>query len=372
VIVGPNAVGKSNIVDALRFIRDAVTSDLEHAVGKRGGMGRIRQYSRTRPYQVSIGLEFVQSFEDLADREASYELTIRSLTAGNYVIEHEKAACWVPAWESAGESASHDEAEIVWADAGFDRDSEGKVAEASHDGDRPVRSDQLALGSSAFNNRRGLPLEQFIERWQYSALYPNTLKVPTSPDKDTVLTEEGTNWASVLKALKRNARGRAALERIGESMRSVIPTFKDVMVTTVGSYLVPRFRFDIDKQVVEFDPVQLSDGTLRIFGILLALYQVPSPALLVIEEPEQTVHPGVLRVLADAIREASETTQIILTTHSPHLVDQFAPEEIRVASLTNGLTALAPIKATQVAAVKQRLMSLEEFMLAEGLQPEGS
>jgi predicted ATPase len=143
-------------------------------------------------------------------------------------------------------------------------------------------------------------------------------------------------------------------------------------VKTVGSYLVPQFRFSANGQATEFDPAQLSDGTLRVFGMLLALYQVPAPPLLVLEEPEQNIHPGVLSVLADALREASESTQIIVTTHSPHFVDQFSPEEIRVATLSNGWTRISPIKATQIEAVKRQLISLEEFMLAEGLQPAES
>ena len=154
-------------------------------------------------------------------------------------------------------------------------------------------------------------------------------------------------------------------------MKCVVPTFEEVTVSTVGSYLVPRFRFALGQDdTVEFDPVQLSDGTLRIFGILLALYQVPPPRLLVIEEPEQTVHPGVLGVLADAFREASENTQILVTTHSPHFIDHFEPAQVRVVTLENGLTKVCAMKRTQVEAVKRRLMSMQEFMLAEGLLPE--
>jgi predicted ATPase len=135
--------------------------------------------------------------------------------------------------------------------------------------------------------------------------------------------------------------------------------------------LVPNFRFSLrGKDTVTFDPVQLSDGTLRIFGMLLAIYQSPAPRLLVIEEPEQTVHPGVLGVLADAFKEAAEATQIIITTHSPHLVDYFRPEDVRVVSLQEGLTTVERVRKTQVEAVKRRLMSLQEFMLAEGLQGE--
>jgi len=157
-------------------------------------------------------------------------------------------------------------------------------------------------------------------------------------------------------------------------MRATLPGYSGVSVETAGSYLVPRISVrdsrDGKGKELSFDPVQLSDGTLRVFGILLALYQQPAPALLVIEEPEQTVHPGVLPALADACKEASERTQIVITTLSPHLVDQFDPEQIRVAWLGDGLTRISPIRSTQVQSVKRRLMSLQEYMLAEGLQPE--
>ena len=56
VLVGPNAAGKSNVVDCLRFVRDAVSSGIEHAVSARGGIARIRQYSKTKPYKLSIKL----------------------------------------------------------------------------------------------------------------------------------------------------------------------------------------------------------------------------------------------------------------------------------------------------------------------------
>ncbi len=366
VLVGPNAVGKSNVVDGLRFVRDAVAVDLEHAVSKRGGIGRVRQYSPTRPYKIGVELRFKQSFANELEREAKYEFSILSKTQSNYLVDAETLV-----WFDSMFDSSRNQEEP--SERTFARSKTGDVQHSEYGGRAyRVPVDQLALGTLFAGARdMGWPVERFMRAWRFSSLYPNLLREPSSPDKDTVLTEDGKNWASVIKALKRTARGRAALERVFEAMRAVIPSFEDVSVSTVGSYLVPRFRFRTKKkEVVDFDPVQLSDGTLRIFGILLALYQVPAPQLLLIEEPEQTVHPGVLGVLADAFREASETTQIIVTTHSPHFVDYFAPEEVRVVSLTGGLTHLSRIKKTQFESVKEGLMSMQEFMLAEGLLPE--
>ena len=361
VLVGPNAVGKSNVVDCLRFVRDAVVADLEHAVSSRGGIGRVRQYSKTKPFKVTVKLDLVQEFDDASQRAALYEFAIESQTGSNYTVDSERAVYF-----------ETDRGDQIPKKQEFARDKSGAFHVSNHERPQRIPSDQLVLGRGlGLSLGAGSPISTFIRDWRYSALYPNMLREPASPDKDKVLTEDGRNWASVIKALRRTVRGRAALDRVHEAMKGVIPAFQDVAVTTVGSYLVPRFKFSLGaNDTVEFDPVQLSDGTLRVFGILLALYQVPPPKLLVIEEPEQTVHPGVLGVLVDAFREAAESTQIIVTTHSPHFIDHFEPEQVRVVTLQNGTTTVSRVKKTQLEAVKRRLMSMQDFMLAEGLLPE--
>ena len=361
VLVGHNAAGKSNIVDCLRFVRDAVAVDLEHAISSRGGIGRVRQYSKTRPYKLSFHLEFTQNFEPTSVAREFYDFSIQSHTTNNYSVDAESAT-WFER-SSGGES---------FTKANFLRDRGGQVNAGNDQRAYKLPLDQLALGPLRMLGRsNGWSIAQFIRDWRYSALYPNMLRQPASPDKDRVLSEDGRNWASVIKALRRSVRGRTALEKIYEAMRVILPNFKEVTVTTVGNYLIPRFAFSNKTHgQIEFDPVQLSDGTLRIFGILLALYQSPAPELLFIEEPEQTVHPGVLGVLADAFREASESTQIVVTTHSPQFIDHFVPDEVRVVYLDDGLTKVSAVRKMQIEAVKRRLMSMQDFMLSEGLLPE--
>ena len=348
------------VVDCLRFVRDAVATDLEHAVSTRGGIGRVRQYSKTKPFKVSVKLDFRQDFPGQPDRPAHYEFAIESQTASNYTVDSERSSYFEPV-----------RGEPVPSKNEFSRDKAGLVSSPGEERPYRVAQDQLVLGQSRGLSRLAAPLERLVRDWRYSEIYPNRLREPNSPDKDKVLSEDGRNWASVIKTLRRTVRGKDALDRVFEAMKIVVPSFEDVAVSTVGSYLVPRFKFSMgahDK--VEFDAVQLSDGTLRIFGILLALYQSPAPKLLVIEEPEQAVHPGVLGVLADAFREAAESTQIIVTTHSPHFIDHFQPEQVRVVTLDAGLTKVSRVKQTQLEAVKRKLMSMQDFMLAEGLLPE--
>jgi predicted ATPase len=360
VLVGPNAAGKSNVVDSLRFLRDAIATDLEHAVSSRGGMSRVRQHSKAKPFKVAMHIEFSQDETGAQSNAAEYSFSVDSFGSGGFVVDQERA---VYLNYSANPRNPH---KVV-----FNRNRTG----ATHQGDGPIfeiASTQTATDrSKATLFGGGSAINKFICQWQFSSIYPNQLRQPSTPEHDAVLSEDGRNWASIIKLLKRSARGRKALDRIGDAMRSVAPTFEEVTISSVGSYLVPHFKFSLNgSERVVFDPVQLSDGTLRIFGILLALYQVPAPRLLVIEEPEQSVQPGIMAVLAEAFAEASEETQIVITTHSPSLIDHFKPEQVRVVTLEDGLSKVSRVKKSQMEAVKRDLMSMQDFMLAEGLQPE--
>ena len=367
VLVGPNGVGKSNFVDCLRFFRDAAVDGLEHAVIAREGIDRIRQNYKSRPYNISINLEFDAA--ELDGELCEYSLSL-SGKDGEYRVEGE-ASRYVHIERLRDPNGQ-------WVTAvgrgQFDRQRDGRLSVNGNVLERTMKPDVLALGDYIDFETLGGEIVDFVRGWSFCALYPNTLRRLGTPAKDDRLLEDGSNWASVVKALKRTKNGQAALERIAEVMRTAMPGYQNISVSTAGSYLVPQMTLSTlsegSPRQQKFDPVQLSDGTLRVFGILLALYQQPPPPFLVIEEPEQTIHPGVLPALAEAFKEASERTQIVITTHSPQLVDQFDPENIRVVFSDGGLTRISPIKASQIEAAKERLMSLQEFMSAEGLLPE--
>jgi predicted ATPase len=377
VLVGTNAVGKSNVIDSFRFLRDAVVYGLDHAVSTRGGIGLIRQYSPSKPYQIRLRLEIPQTFDfDQKTRVAFYELRIASLEGGNYRIEREDLL-----WhDEIGQWTTTEDGEGKWEAHGINtvavtRNADGTIALDDQKTDIKLAEDRMVLGIPSTQldqhfGRMGDPIYREISGFRFTAIYPSTLRDPARPDTDRQLKENASNWASVLKALRQTTRGKKAFDSIIEMMQVVMPQLLDVTVKGVGGYLVPKFRIKTKKSAHEFDPLQLSDGTLRIFGILLALYQVPPPSFLALEEPEQTVNPGVLSMLADAFKEVSQRTQIFLTSHSPHLIDLFAPEQIRVVSMEEGETVVSRVKKTQVEAVKERLISLSELMSAEGLQPE--
>ena len=361
VIVGPNGVGKSNFVDVFRFLHDAVASNLDDAIRKREGIVRLLQYYKTRPSDIYLNFTFKDDRE-----EFEYYLRLGGKGNGDWYIVRESLS-------------PLETAESIEYGMRYVREPSEKLI-VDQDEIEGFPEHRLALGmllrqiqdpqpeKNDFRLRSiplGFRIIREVSHWSHCTIYPNILKKPANPDRSRLALEEsGENWATVIKSAK-----PAVMERIYEAMQAVLPDFRHVEVETVGSYLIPRFFFASGEETIAFDPIQLSDGTLRLFGILLAAYQQPAPRLLVIEEPEQTIYPGALAVLADVFSEISETTQVIITTHSPHLISHFSPDQIRVAYLQNGLTQIANIHPHQMEAIHEGLMSLGEFMATEGLQP---
>lgn len=375
VLVGCNGAGKSNVVDVLRFLRDAVTQGLDHAVSKRGGIGLIRQYSPSKPYRITLQFRFHD--EELAAL-VSYELALTSLRDGDFRVEREAGQ-----WATFSKLTITADGDLVKEQPRvmcFERVASGRVHIKTEGGDwaldnqRVVPPDTLALGQPLLSFNLligGSSLTDFISNIRFSSIYPNTLRQPAHPDTDLVLKENGANWSSILRHLRKTARGRQALDQIKEMMQVVMPQLEDISTQAVGGFIHPRFKVrEANGKVHYFDPSQISDGTLRILGILLALYNTPHPSLMVIEEPEQTVNPALLALLVDAFRESSERTQLFITSHSPHLVDLFPAEAIRVVDMRDGQTRVSPIRASQQAAIKEHLLSVEQIMSADGLLPE--
>jgi predicted ATPase len=121
----------------------------------------------------------------------------------------------------------------------------------------------------------------------------------------------------------------------------------------------------------------MSDGTLRSLGVLTALYQSvgrkggPTP-LIAIEEPEATVHPGAAAIIMDALLEASRTEQVIMTTHSPDLLDHEDLDSASILAVRNidGETILAPIDQASVTSIQDDLFTPGELLRSGQLEPD--
>ncbi|HBY98421.1 MAG TPA: hypothetical protein DEP84_31520 [Chloroflexi bacterium] len=364
VLVGPNSAGKSTLVDALRFVRDAVTRGLDTALADRGGFSSLHRWThKGPPHDIHIQL----SLRDPA-WTAEYGFTLGTAPKGKYRVKRERLK-----YDEMQPGSHTRPVEIEL--------KEGKLVQAS-DVDRQVEQ-WLSLAVSApqtdFTDRLSLPdvfpllritpgLVTFLKNMGFYTIYPDTLRKPQKPGSAYPLDERGDNLATVLRELRRETPG--AFDAIKQALSQVVVGIDDLSVQQVGGYLVTRLHHRSEengKGGPAFELALESDGTLRVLGILTALYQEPARSLVAIEEPELTVHPGALSVLCDALQEASLRSQVIITTHSPDLISRFPIEAIRVVEKEGEATRVGPVEESQYRAVVDKLFLPGELLRIEGL-----
>jgi AAA domain, putative AbiEii toxin, Type IV TA system len=247
---------------------------------------------------------------------------------------------------------------------------EGEFVDAPS-GLRPrIQPDRLALTVlSAADEFRAV--FDFVAGMRFYSLVPDHIRELQDPDTGLVLKHDGSNAASVLREIR--ARNTEDYERICRLLEKVVPGTVGVDPDHVGSKETLRFRQNVGtKDPWTFPALNMSDGTLRVLGLLLAVFQRPSPPLIVIEEPESTVHPGAVDVLMDVFTEGTHRSQLLVTTHSPDILDseKITDNDIRVVTTAAGRTSVSRVSPDGREAVRRGLYSPGELLRANSLKPD--
>lgn len=113
----------------------------------------------------------------------------------------------------------------------------------------------------------------------------------------------------------------------------------------------------------------MSDGTLRLLGLLLALYQRNRPRFVAVEEPEATIHVAALRALMEVFQARAEGTQILLSTHSAEVLDSLSIEDVYLVAAEDGYSRLSALSDESKSAVRDALFSPGELLRSGELHP---
>jgi len=161
--------------------------------------------------------------------------------------------------------------------------------------------------------------------------------------------------------------------RICELIESVVPGTVEVRPKKHGNKLTLEFtQIREGTEPIKFEAFSMSDGTLRVLGLITAVFQRPIPSLLVIEEPEASLHPRSLGVILDVLRLASGSMQVVVTTHSPEVLDAKWIEDrhLRILTWERGSSRISRVSQAVQTALCQRIMGAGELLRSNALTPE--
>lgn len=409
VLVGPNASGKSNLMDILRFIQDASIKGLELAIGNRGGIEAVaRRPPAGAAPKVAIGISMQDS-----NWSVDYSFTFANRTNREYAVLEERmelntsergSTAKLDIVVSNGQLSSsnfgysappssgstiHGETQLL--DAEFSRWS---IGDDFGDQDLVLISNQPVVRGGFLPNARQpsrpsesrpptrldprayspliRALNSFVSHlhsMSFYRIFPNSLREPQKMAESNPLLDDGSNLASAIQAMER--REDSFMQELRSSLSFVVPEIRDVRVSPAGSYLVVEVAHDDNLEgntTRWFDLSSESDGTLRLIGLLVAFLQQPSPTLFAVEEPEMNVHPGAMAMLVDTMTEATGKGQVLVTTHSPDLINMVPIDCIRAVSSDGGSTKVGRVAQHQMDSIVEELFSAGELHSTEGLQ----
>ena len=351
-LVGANGSGKSNFLDALHLVRDALQSSLDNALNERGGLAEVRRRSSGHPNHFGIRLEFALPDQ----RRGHYAFNIGALPGRGYEVQTEEC---VIGGKGSGPSF---------------RVERGVLKSSSEVTFPAVTPDRLALvsvsGLAVFR-----PVFDALIAMGFYNLNPKLMREPQKPQDGRLLKPVGENIVSVIGHLERVAPESMAV--IQEYLQIVVPMVHGVERKQIGPLETLQFRQDMAgaKQPWTFMAQNMSDGTLRALGVLTALFQANrdyAPLLIGIEEPETALHPAASAALREALHKASQVTQVIVTSHSPDLLDDrsIAPEHLLAVVSEGGETRIGPLDEASLSAMRNQLFSAGELLRLNQLAPD--
>ena len=347
-LVGLNGSGKSNLIDALRFCRDALQSTLDSAISRRhAGI-------RTHRSVAGFGMQFALLLSDQAS--ATYSFHLAPTNVGGLVVDREECEVLTGAarhWFCVENGAVS-----------------GSVAPL------PVASTTRLYLVNASGVAEFRPVYDALAEMEFYDPKPELMAHATGSTGFGKLRFDASNAADVVKRL--DSEDLELMRIVNEYMRVVLPglvkikaKFQDQDHLGGDVYL----EFDQANGHV-FKADQMSDGTLRGLGILLALFQRNSigsaPSLVAIEEPESGLHPAAAGVLFDALQAGSLRGQVIATTHSGDLLDNsnIAADSILAVTYSEGSTKIAPLGEVTRSILRDRLYTAGELLRMDRLQSD--
>jgi predicted ATPase len=299
-LVGVNATGKSNFLDAFRFLQDLVRigGGFQKAVADRGGVSRLRCLAARRNADIVIEVAIANG----KNEEWEYRLAIAQDNQRRPIVKEEKVRKSGKLLRDRPDEHDRDDKELL----------------------RQTHLEQMKA------NREFREVADFFNTIHYEHLVPQIIREPER-SAGRKLDPYGGDFLERIASLPKKTQ-EARLRRIRETLSAAVPQLMELQIYQ-NDHGVPHLRSQYEHwrlQEAWQTEVDFSDGTLRLLGLLWSLLDGTGPLLL--EEPEMSLHSEIVRYIPQMMAhiQKKNARQILVSTHSSDLLrdEGIAPDEV--------------------------------------------
>lgn len=306
VLIGANGAGKSNFISLFKLMAALADGNLQTYVQQQGGPDALLQGSRKRTEQMDAEIYF----RDVGNIVSSYRISLIPTHDNRLIFSREE----------------------IWIDNSITPKS---VLLAKANEEAKLREDQHPV-SVYFRSKM-----QSWRQYHFHDTSPTAaIKRPHGANDNLRLKPAAENLAAYL--LKLNTQFPDAYQRIVDTIKLAAPFFGGFVIRDPVPEKIELEWFEQADPDTPYKAHVLSDGTLRFICLTTLLLQPEHllPDTLLIDEPELGLHPYAINLLADMLKQVSESKQIIVSTQSVELLNAFEPEDIVVVEREQGATVL--------------------------------
>lgn len=313
VMIGANGTGKTSVLDILSLLAKSAQGKLNGSITDLAGLANILTYDRADELKLGISMT-VHGYAPL-----KYSLKLRALAAA-YSIDEETLS-----QQHQGYPHPHLHINSRGLDIQYFDVTRKKLV-------RPNWEHNFFESSLSQVPKMFRQPEDFRNRLSSSTFYHvlnvdsrSSVRLPQPMQPATLPGRNGEELVSCLFYLRETERNR--FDAIEDTLRSAFPRFDrlDFPPVAAGTLALAWRETGFSKPLYMH---QLSEGTLRFLWLATLLYSPGLTALTLLDEPEVSLHPELLSLLADMLREASSRTQLVVATHSDRLIRFLRPNEI--------------------------------------------
>ena len=319
VLIGANGAGKSNFISVFTLLQRMTEGRLQQHVAQAGGAEVLLHFGRKQTTSIRFKLDF-------PSKRFAHQLELSPTTNDSFVITNETLRLatkdkTIPFPITVDPDLKDNETEVIWSIAASEL-LEKHFQTPAPDERKGAREKIKFLIDHMRGTFSGLRVYHFHDTGS-SARVKQTQNI----GDNEALRSDAANLAAFLYLLKE--KHPESYRRIVATVRLAAPYFDDFRLRP-SPFNEQKILLEWSERESDdyFNAHALSDGTLRFICLATLLLQPELPAMIIIDEPELGLHPYAIQLLAGLVRSASQKSQLILSTQSVTLVNQFAPEDL--------------------------------------------